>query len=65
MNVSDTRASGMPVLVGWNRRGGCCWTMCKDSSRAAGTGCLSLSCVWVLLFFCCCFFFLGGGGAAW
>ena len=32
MNMSDTRASGMPVLIGWNRRGGLGrWAMSKDT----------------------------------
>ena len=51
MNVSDTRASGMPVLVGWNRRGdfwggggggGGLHDEKRQSSRAAAIGCLSL-----------------------
>ena len=46
MNVSDTRASGMPVLVGWNRRGdlgggGGLHDEKRQSSRAAAIGCLS------------------------
>ena len=54
MNVSDTRASGMPVLVDWNRRGGCCWTMCKDTR-------LVLPALVVCPF---CVFGEGGGGGA-